>query len=142
MIKIAHRGNTNGPSAKENQTGYLMDAVNAGYDVEFDLWKINDLLWLGHNGPEYLIKETFLLDIGHAAWIHCKNLEALYFLNTTFPQLNYFWHQEDDYTLTSQGYIWAYPGKEVTNKTVIVNLDGNDVDGHAFGVCSDRIGEL
>jgi len=142
MIKIAHRGNINGPSHKENQTSYLMDAVNAGYDVEFDLWKINDLLWLGHNGPEYLIKETFLLDIGHAAWIHCKNLDALHFLNTTFPQLNYFWHQEDDYTLTSQGFIWAYPGKESTDRTVLVDLDGTSNKTNIYAICSDRVGEI
>lgn len=142
MIKIAHRGNINGPSHKENQTSYLMDAVNAGYDVEFDLWKINDLLWLGHNGPEYLIKETFLLDIGHAAWIHCKNLDALHFLNTTFPQLNYFWHQEDDYTLTSQGFIWAYPGKEATDRTVLVDLDGTSNKTNIYAICSDRVGEI
>ena len=24
---------------------------------------------------------------------------------------HYFWHQEDDYTITSKGIIWAYPGK-------------------------------
>jgi hypothetical protein len=142
MIKIAHRGNINGPSHKENQTGYLMDAVNAGYDVEFDLWKIKDLLWLGHNGPEYLIKESFLLDIGHAAWIHCKNLEALHFLNKTFPQLNYFWHQEDDYTLTSQGFIWAYPGKETTDRTVLVDLDGTSGNINVYAICGDNVGEL
>jgi hypothetical protein len=142
MIKIAHRGNVNGPSHKENQADYLMDAVNAGYDVEFDLWKISGLLWLGHNGPEYLIKETFLLDIGHAAWIHCKNLDALHFLNTTFPQLNYFWHQEDDYTLTSQGFIWAYPGKETTDRTVLVDLEGTSNKTNMYAICSDRVGEI
>ena len=26
--------------------------------------------------------------------------------------LNYFWHQTDDFTLTSHGYIWTYPGKK------------------------------
>lgn len=138
MIKIAHRGNIKGPSHRENQPSHLVDAINAGYDVELDLWKIKDLLWLGHDGPQYLVSESFLLDIGHAAWIHCKNLDALYFLNTTFPQLNYFWHQQDDYTLTSQGYIWAYPGKPVTPNTVIVDLLGERKDvSLAYGVCSD-----
>jgi hypothetical protein len=136
MIKIAHRGNLNGPSHKENQAYYLMDAIEAGYDVELDLWVINGLLWLGHNGPQYLTTESFLLEIGHAAWIHCKNLEALHFLNTTFPQLNYFWHQEDDYTLTSQGYIWAYPGMPATGRTILVDLENNGGQ-IAHGICSD-----
>lgn len=138
MKKIAHRGNFSGPSHKENQPHYVVEAINAGYDVEVDLWMHSNLFWLGHNGPEYLIKESFLLDIGHAAWIHCKNIDALHFLNTTFPQLNYFWHQEDDYTLTSQGYIWAYPGKTITNKTVIVDLNNAGDNSKAFAVCSDK----
>lgn len=137
MIKIAHRGNLDGPSHKENQPYYLMDAIDAGYDVELDLWRVSDRLWLGHDGPQYLVTESFLLEIGHAAWIHCKNLAALDFLATTFPQLNYFWHQEDDYTLTSQGYIWAYPGQAVTNRSVSVNLDLTNVPSNAYGVCTD-----
>ena len=145
MIKIAHRGNISGPSHKENQPLYILDALANGYEVEVDLWKIKDLLWLGHDGPQYLIAESFLLEIGHAAWIHCKNLDALHFLNTTFPQLNYFWHQEDDYTLTSQGYIWTYPGKEVSSTSVLVNLDKPDIDKYTvlpYAICSDYVGEF
>lgn len=138
MIKIAHRGNTNGQSHRENQPDYLMDAVNAGYDVELDLWMLGGLLWLGHSGAQYLIKENFLLDIGHCAWIHCKNLDALYFLNTTLPHLNYFWHQGDDYTLTSQGYIWTYPGNNTTDKSVIVDLAGSIKYDDVYAICSDN----
>lgn len=137
MIHIAHRGNISGPSHRENQPSYLKDAIVQGYDIELDLWKIKGLLWLGHDGPQYLIPESFLLEIGHAAWIHCKNLEALDFLNSTLPHLNYFWHQEDNYTLTSQGYIWAYPGMEVTSKTVIVDLE-NSKYYESLGICSDN----
>lgn len=136
MIKIAHRGNLNGPSHKENQPYYILEAIDAGYDVEIDLWRVRDLLWLGHDSAQYLISESFLLEIGHAAWIHCKNLEAIHFLNDTFPHLNYFWHQEDDYTLTSQGYIWAYPGKEVAGRTILVDLK-NTSRQKAHGICSD-----
>jgi hypothetical protein len=117
-----------------------MEAIEAGYDVELDLWRVSDLLWLGHDGPQYLITESFLLEIGHAAWIHCKNLAALDFLISTFPQLNYFWHQEDDYTLTSQGHIWAYPGQEVTKNSIIVDLTMNNADKYkniAYAVCTD-----
>lgn len=37
MLKIAHRGNTNGPSDQENQLLYLFNAVKQGYGVETDL---------------------------------------------------------------------------------------------------------
>lgn len=138
MIKIAHRGNINGPSHRENQPMYLADAIAKGFDVEFDLWKIKDLLWLGHDGPQYLINDSFLIDTGANSWIHCKNLDALYYLNSTFPQLNYFWHQEDDHTLTSQGYIWTYPGKDVTPNSVIVDLNSEiEYNKKCYAICKD-----
>lgn len=142
MLKISHRGNLNGPSHRENQPHYLIEAIEAGYDVELDMWKIDDALWLGHDTPDHMISESFLLEIGHAAWIHCKNLEALHFLSTVFPQLNYFWHQKDDYTLTSQGYIWAYPGRETTSNSVIVALDRSLPEGIYHGICSDYVAIL
>jgi hypothetical protein len=137
MIKIAHRGNINGKTNKENHPDYLVEAIKAGFDVELDLWMVDCSLWLGHDRPTYKIDEDFLIEIGGFSWIHCKNLEALSYLSETFPQLNYFWHQEDDYTLTSQGFIWTYPGKDVGHKSVIVDLEPSTIDYKAYGVCSD-----
>lgn len=143
MIKIAHRGNTNGPSEMENHPDYILKSIEAGYDIETDLWVVDGSLWLGHDGPEYQVTERFLLDIGHAAWIHCKNIEALYFLNNTFPHLNYFWHQEDSFTLTSQGYIWTYPKNRVTLSSILVDLDNSNPDNvFALGVCSDYVDSI
>jgi hypothetical protein len=31
-----------------------------------------------------------------------------------------FWHQNDDFTLTSKNYIWTYPGQPYTASSVIV----------------------
>jgi hypothetical protein len=141
MIKIAHRGNTNGPRPEiENNPAYLLGAINDGFDVEADVWRIGDHLYFGHDEPKYPVSEEFILSIGLNSWFHCKNLEALHFFNTVFPQLNYFWHQGDDYTLTSQGYIWTYPGKETTHRSVIVDLSKNpDTFTPAFAICSDYL---
>ena len=55
-----------------------------------------------------------------------------------------FWHQEDDYTITSKGYIWTYPGKPVCNKSVIVCKTLEDTIRYCemdiAGVCSDYFG--
>jgi hypothetical protein len=53
-----------------------------------------------------------------------------------------FWHQNDDYTLTSEGYIWTYPNKQVTDMSIQMCFNGNFEDIHdiAAGVCSDWIG--
>lgn len=127
-----------GPSYKENQPSYVLDTIDLGYDVEIDLWMISGFLWLGHNGPQYLIQDQFLIDNGSKLWIHCKNLDALDYLNTNYKQLNYFWHQEDDFTLTSQGYIWTYPGKETTSLSIIVDLDGK-TEYNCYAICSDYV---
>jgi hypothetical protein len=101
-------------------------------------------LWLGHDRPDYHIREDFLNQFG--LWIHAKNLSALRWLTNT--QLNYFWHQNDDYVITSHKWIWTYPGKDLTTRSVCVmpewknpTLDGIK-DLNCYGVCSDFVGKL
>jgi hypothetical protein len=54
---------------------------------------------------------------------------------------NYFWHQEDDFTLTSSGYIWTFPNKQVTNESIIVDFSQNwkDKNYSCYGVCVDYL---
>jgi hypothetical protein len=141
MLKIAHRGNTRGPSPRENHPLYIEEAIYAGFDVEVDIRLIDNQLWLGHDNPQYLTSKTFLDRYKNSLWIHCKNLEALeYFVNLK-ENYKYFWHEEDSYTLTSNGLIWTYPGKPITDKSIIV-LRGQDVAPSykvAFGICSDYV---
>ena len=35
---------------------------------------------------------------------------------------NYFWHENDRFTITSKGYLWTYPGNKYSENSVIVNL--------------------
>jgi hypothetical protein len=141
MLKISHRGNLNGPSPRENQPLYIEEAISAGFEVEVDIRLINGQLWLGHDGPQYLTSKFFLDRYKNSLWVHCKNLEALdYFINLK-ENYKYFWHEEDRYTLTSNGLIWTYPGKPVTDKSILV-LEGqeNPPDPRTvFGICSDYV---
>ena len=50
-----------------------------------------------------------------------------------------FWHQGDDYTLTSNGYIWTYPGKLLTTKSICVKPNSIEEIKGCSGVCSDYI---
>ncbi len=124
MKIIAHRGLLFGPDATlENDPTQVERALAAGFDVEVDVWfesvpdtrpnveegAVRDSWWLGHNGPVYEVSVTFLQRPG--IWIHCKNTEAL---NHMTPDMHFFWHADDDYTLTSQGVVWCYPGKDLT----------------------------
>jgi hypothetical protein len=71
MILISHRGNTNGLFAfLENQPKYLDSAIKQGYDVELDIWKVNNELWTGHDYPQYHITLDWLYSRIKNIWIH------------------------------------------------------------------------
>ena len=56
-----------------------------------------------------------------------------------------FWHQEDDVTLTSKGYIWTYSGKELTENSIAVLPEilhekwWRHKPVQCAGICSDYI---
>ena len=81
----------------------------------------------------------FLTKNFNKLWIHCKNLEAIDILSE-FSLFNFFWHQNDDFTLTSKNFVWTYPGKRVCNKSVLVMDDARQYSGQVcFGLCSDYL---
>tara|TARA_R110001592_G_scaffold24785_5_gene95094 strand:+ start:5128 stop:5577 length:450 start_codon:yes stop_codon:yes gene_type:complete len=139
MILISHRGNICGPNReKENTLEYIQKALDLGFDVEIDVWGRSQL-WLGHDKPEHPCPLKFLVKNFRKLWIHCKNLEAISILSE-LKVLNYFWHQEDDFSLTSKNFIWTYPGKRVCNRSVLVVDDATNYAGQiCFGLCSDYI---
>ena len=107
MVLISHRGNLEGPNLNhENTRDYIDDAIEEDYEVEIDVWSIDGRLWLGHDLPTYEVKYDWLLDRRSWLWIHCKNFKALSDLSTS-PLIT-FYHSKEDYTLLSNGMIWAH----------------------------------
>lgn len=143
MKLIAHRGNINGPDPEnENSPKYVESAIQQGYDVEIDL-RVGVGLQLGHDKSQYFIDSSWLNTFKDNLWIHCKDFATLtYLTERRFVGYNYFWHQDDDYTLTSQGYIWTYPGKDVSKNSVLVDLEGVNREADCYGICSDYVGNL
>lgn len=139
MILISHRGNINGKfESYENEPAYIEKAISEGYDVEIDLWVINDVLYLGHDRPQYGINWEYFKDKVDKVWVHCKNIEALYFVRET--KLHYFWHENDLVTLTSKNYIWAYVGKQPIEGSIAVMPEIHNEDvSKCVGICSDYI---
>ena len=137
MILISHRGNINGKNIElENKPTYINLAINQGYDVEIDVWYKNGF-WLGHDEPLYPIGISFLKN--KKLWCHAKNIEALYMMQSE-SNIHYFWHQKDDVTLTSQNYIWAYPGKQpIKNSIAVMPEIYKDNLAVCKGICSDNI---
>lgn len=146
MRLIAHRGNVEGPNpSKENHPLYVESAISLGFDVEIDVWWENDHFYLGHDNPTYLLENLSLLS-NEKVWCHAKNLLALDKL-LQISNCNYFWHQNDDFALTSKGFIWTYPGKQLCDKSVCV-INENLITKNQFkkfrhitviGVCSDYV---
>jgi len=145
MKYIAHRGLFNGPDVNlENRPEQIELALREGYDCEVDLWIANSDFYLGHDRPDYAIDKKWLERSG--LWIHAKNLAALRWLTTT--DLEYFWHQNDDFVLTSHNYIWTYPGEELTQRSIMVmpeHVDqtlSNTNAVNCYAICSDYVEQI
>jgi hypothetical protein len=141
MILISHRGNTNGPQeSHENEPNYIDLAISKGFDVEIDVWFIDGLLYLGHDEPQYCVNFRWFMDRISRIWVHCKNIEAAIYFGECGYDINYFWHENDTITLTSQKYIWAYPGNQPIKNSIAVmpEINQESVDS-CSGVCSDFI---
>ena len=145
MKLIAHRANIHGPNKEhENNPNQIDKCIELGYDVEIDLRydELTGNMWLGHDEPQYPVTWYWLEQRVCNLWIHCKDFTTLNELASKKNEYNYFWHQEDDFTLTSKGFVWTFPGKEVGVKSVLVDLNGDNVDQECYGICSDYVGKL
>lgn len=119
-----------------------MEALAMGFDVEIDVWYTDSKLWLGHDKPQYEVTLQWINERKEKLWMHCKNIQAIEFFNwfRHDNKLNCFWHETDTVTLTSRGYIWAYPGTQpIENSiTVLPEIHKEDIR-QSLGICSDFI---
>jgi hypothetical protein len=140
MLYISHRGNIQGPQKdRENKPLYILNALAEGFQVEIDVWYVNNIFMLGHDTPEFEVGESFLEKKG--LWCHAKNIPALERLLKN-KKIHCFFHDTDDCTITSKKYIWTYPGKPLTASSIAVVPEkaGPDYDwSMAAGVCSDYV---
>jgi len=144
MKKISHRGNLFGPNPeRENSPHYIFEALAEGYDVEIDVWVNNSMVMLGHDRPTYSVNKNMLKMNG--LWCHAKNIEAL--AHMTDNGVNCFWHQSDDVTLTSNGYIWThsdyyeYGPKSIACHMNKLTKQDLEIYKDCYGICSDFIGD-
>ena len=143
MILISHRGNIDGKNIeRENHPSYIDEAIEAGYDVEIDVWVIDGKLYLGHDEPDYLIDINWLENRSNVLWIHCKNMDALSHFNEyewkKSIQFNYFSHDVDMGVLTSHSYIWS---TKLYDRGILVLPEVFDKQPNegTIGICSDVI---
>jgi hypothetical protein len=142
MILISHRGNTRGKGDQENNPDLLNSLIKRGQHIEIDVWLINDKLFLGHDKPEFMVTKNYLKN--DLFWCHAKNLDALQYMLDN--DIHCFWHQTDDFTITSKGFIWTFPNKPVTKNSIIVCQTLEETmlyyKMNIAGICSDFVGDL
>ena len=143
MKLIAHRGLLEGPNSQlENDPKQIERAAELGYDSEVDLWYLDGKLFLGHDAPTHGVQPGWLHR--QPLWIHAKNLAALRWL-TEQQGLRYFWHQNDDCVVTSNGYIWTYPEQPLTDRSIRLMPEWADPDfetikeTQCYAICTDWV---
>ena len=111
--------------------------IELGYDAEIDLRIKNGRPHLGHDEPQYEINKQCLLN--KKLWCHAKNLDALTALKKI--KSHFFWHEKDQYTITSKGFIWTYPGKKFSKESIVVlpEIFSEKKKFNCRGICSDYI---
>lgn len=139
MKLISHRGNICGRQIElENTEDYILKAIKSGYDVEVDIQKIEgESAFIGHDTISGSLSLNFLWSSN--VWAHAKNIVVLQQLLDN--NIHCFWHEEDKYTLTSRGYIWAYPAPTFPEGVIAVLPEKYNI-GHLVnvaGICSDFI---
>jgi len=146
MRLISHRGNVDGKYPQyENLPEYVEKAMSLGYDCEIDVRFIDGEWFLGHDKPQYKIDLDWIIENNLKLWVHCKNVEAIQEFKrleewVQLKSINYFWHQEDDVTITSQGFVWAHPKIQPPNDSIAVMPDNYKWDlKNVLGICSDFI---
>jgi len=136
MKIISHRGNLNGKDPEqENHPSYIQAAIDAGYDVEIDVWFTDGEYYLGHDYPQYKVAPMWLKTM--PLWCHAKNREA--FRELLSLGVNCFWHQTDRFTLTSRGIPWCYPQNYMENGISVVCCAPTEciIDQNIYGICTD-----
>lgn len=141
MIFISHRGNLNGVAKnEENNPEKINYCLSLNYHVEIDVWRINNDFFLGHDEPQFFVDLQFLSKPG--LWCHAKNLDALNSM-LNHKNINCFWHQTDDFTLTSHGYIWTFLNKPLTKMSIAVMPEKADYKieclKNIYGICTDNV---
>ena len=137
MIWISHRGNVSGKNIdRENTVSFIEEAIEQGFDVEIDVCKWDgSKFYLGHDIPAESIDVKWLKS--RPLWVHAKDHLVLHEL--VKKNIHCFWHDKDKYTITSKGYIWAYPGAPGGERCICVHPEQRDDWKQFAGICGDNV---
>lgn len=147
MYLISHRGNLFGSNKElENNPNQIDNVISMGYNCEIDIWDKDGIFYLGHDEPKYKISITDLMEWKKYIWIHSKNRESFEWLlqdKIEDGDFNFFWHENDNFTMTSKNFMWCYPSKQIYSYGINVMPELNNISkenlSNCLGICSDFI---
>lgn len=148
MIIISHRGNLRGINeSMENRPSYIDSALQLGFHVEVDVRYENNHFYLGHDLPQYIINDNWILSRKNKLWFHCKDLLSAVKLKMMDDTIKFFCHKNDDYVLTSDKKFWVHDlTLDIDENCIIPLLNSEDVKKNVglrpYGICTDYVYEL
>lgn len=147
MILISHRGNIDNIKPEmENRLEYIQAAIDAGYEVEVDVWVKDGRFFLGHDGPQYEFDPAWMYARNDKLWVHTKNFTALRTLIDS--NLRIFFHEQEKHTIIHNcKLIWSHNLEEADEKSIIPLLSLESLmskyeEVKVYGICSDYVGIL
>jgi hypothetical protein len=150
MKIISHRGNLDGPDLSiENSPAQIDKCISLGYDVEVDLRMKNGIPVLGHDYGQYEVSLSWIRNRASNLLIHVKEFDALVWLQENIPNSRFFCHQNDDFTIVSDGFIWVHNlNVKVDDKCIIPLISQDQLKELHFminkvkAICTDHVYEL
>ena len=144
MKFISHRGNLSGRNVSlENKPSYIDQAINDGFYVEVDLWFSDGEYFLGHDSPDHMISREWLLARKESLYVHAKTLSTIKELVTSRLDITYFFHADDDCTLTSSGELWVHPNSDPVDGSIFVMPEKRGISMKEMkdcsGLCTDYV---
>lgn len=145
-LLISHRGNRRGMNTdKENSLEYVKEALDEGFFVMVDVWLVGGShVALGHDRPKHPVDLEFLKD--KRIVCRARSLQTLTFL--LHNEIHCFYFGRDDFSLTTGGLIWTYPGMQLGIRSIFFMPEFvlSDVSAASnfvcAGICSDRIADI
>ena len=147
MILISHRGNISGPNPEqENHPDYIWAAIQAGYDVEIDVWFTEGKFMLGHDKPQYEFPFGLIQNYHSKIWFHCKDINSALTLAKLDEDFKYFCHSSEPYVCTSHKYLWIHDlTTNINDKCIIPLLSKEDIKNYTnsepYAICTDFVNE-
>ena len=146
MLLIAYQGIFNGQDYEQaNSPAQLRTALNNGFSVATDVWRIDGSTYLGNDQPLYLIDDNFIQ--GSRFWINARNADMVTYLSSQPANLYPNWFYYDDanppaYVTTTSGKLWTFGTVPIDNTSIVVLPELEDrglfstVKLKCYGICS------